>query len=134
MQRFWRITACGIALVVMLGACAKSGGNGSSDGASVYQTNCSSCHGANGQGMPGSFPPLAGNLVVTGDPAKLIKIVKGGLSGKITVGGHDFSGEMPAWSGRLSAADIAAAITYVRSSWGNNASAVTESQVSGASP
>ncbi len=133
MQRTWKMASFGIALVVMLGACAKGGGTTASAGASVYQTNCSSCHGADGQGMPSAFPPLAGNPVVTGDPAKVIKIVKSGLTGKITVKGHVFNGQMPAWGTRLSAADIAAAITYVRSTWGNSASAVTESQVS-ASP
>ena len=36
---------------------------------------------------------------------------------------------MPAWQGTLSNADIAAVITYIRSSWGNKAAAVTEAQV-----
>ena len=75
------------------------------------------------------FPPLAGNAVVTGPADKVIHIVKNGLSGKISVNGATFNGQMPAWKGTLSNADIANVITYVRSSWGNHASAVTESQV-----
>lgn len=133
MQRFSKMLTLGAALVVVLAACSKSAGS-SSDGASVYQTNCSSCHGADGKGTPNMFPPLAGNPVVTGDPGKVIKIIKGGLSGKVTVKGQDFNGQMPAWTGRLSAADIAAAISYVRTSWGNNASPVTEAQVNATSP
>jgi mono/diheme cytochrome c family protein len=103
------------------------------NGAKVYQTNCSSCHQVNGEGTPGAFPPLAGNQVVSGDPAKLIHIVKFGLSGAVTVDGKTFNGMMPAWGTQLSNADIAAALTYVRSSWGNKASAITEAQVAAVS-
>jgi len=100
-----------------------------SNGSAVYTANCASCHQANGKGQAGVFPPLAGNAVVTGDPKKVIHIVKNGLSGKITVGSMTFNGQMPAWKGTLSNNDIAAVITYVRSSWGNHGSAVTASQV-----
>ncbi|HEY6358269.1 MAG TPA: cytochrome b N-terminal domain-containing protein, partial [Vicinamibacterales bacterium] len=41
------------------------------DGAKIYSSNCASCHGASGQGLPGSIPQLAGNPFVTGDPAKV---------------------------------------------------------------
>jgi mono/diheme cytochrome c family protein len=106
------------------GAMASAGG-----GAKVYNTNCSSCHQANGKGQPGVFPPLAGNAAVTGPADKVIHIVKNGLSGKITVGSSTYNGQMPAWKGTLSDGDIAAVVTYIRSSWGNHASAVTASQV-----
>ncbi|MBV8723420.1 MAG: cytochrome c [Candidatus Eremiobacteraeota bacterium] len=112
---------------------AMAAGAPAGDGAKVYQTNCSSCHQTNGQGTPGAFPPLAGNSVVTGDPVKLVHIVKYGLSGAIEVSGHSFNGMMPSWGAQLSNADIAAALTYVRSSWGNKASAVTEAQVAAVS-
>ena len=39
----------------------------SAAGAKVFSTNCASCHGAQGTGVPGTFPPLADNPVVTGD-------------------------------------------------------------------
>lgn len=112
---------------------AMAAGAAAGNGAKVYQTNCSSCHQVNGEGTPGAFPPLAGNAVVTGDPAKVIHIVKFGLSGAVTVAGKTFNGMMPAWGTQLSNADIALAITYVRSSWGNKAPAVTEAQVAAVS-
>ena len=68
------------------GGGAASGGTasaGSANGAKVFSTNCSSCHGATGQGLTGAFPPLANNPVVTGDPNKVIGIVLGGLHGSI---------------------------------------------------
>ncbi len=112
-------------------AMSASSGNGSK----VFQTNCSSCHGATGQGLPGAFPPLANNPTVTGDANKVIGIVLNGLHGSITINGATYNGQMPAWKGTLSNADIADVITYIRSSLGNNkASAVTQAQVSGYKP
>jgi len=98
------------------------------NGQQVYSQNCSSCHQSAGEGNA-VFPPLAHNPVVTGDPVKVITIVKNGLTGKITVNGKTFNGQMPAWKSQLSDGDIAAVITYIRSSWGNHASAVTTAQV-----
>lgn len=108
---------------------------GAANGAKVFATNCSSCHGAQGQGTPGAFPPLANNPTVTGDPNKVIGIVVGGLHGSITVNGSTYNGQMPAWKGTLSNGDIADVITYIRTSLGSNkASAVTEKQVSAYKP
>jgi mono/diheme cytochrome c family protein len=136
--------AVGLAAATIVAGCAKngssSGANGSATaavtggaanaaGAKAYEQNCASCHQTDGKGMAGSFPPLAGNPAVTGDPAKVIHIVKYGLTGKIEVGGHAFNGIMPPWGSQLSNADIAAAITHIRTSWGNTAGAVTEAQV-----
>lgn len=112
-----------------------AGAASSGAGAQVFSTNCSTCHGATGQGVPGSFPPLANNPVVTGDPNKVIGIVLGGLSTPITVNGQSFHGQMPPWKGTLTNSQIADVITYIRSSLGNNkASAVTEAQVAGYKP
>ncbi len=98
-------------------------------GQKIYGANCSVCHGISGAGVPGAFPPLAGNPVVTGSPDKVIAAVKDGLTGAMTVNGKAYSGAMPAWKGKLSDTDIADVITYIRSSWGNKADAVTEAQV-----
>ncbi len=107
----------------------------SGNGSKVFQTNCSSCHGAAGQGLPGAFPPLANNPAVTGDPNKVIGIVINGLHGAISINGATYNGQMPAWKGTLSNADIADVITYIRGSLGNNkASAVTAAQVSAYKP
>jgi ubiquinol-cytochrome c reductase cytochrome b subunit len=105
------------------------------NGAKVFSTNCSTCHGAQGQGLPGSFPPLANNPVVTGDPNKVIGIALNGLHESITVNGQTYNGVMPPWKGTLSNKDIADVITYIRGSLGNNhASAVTEAQVKSYKP
>jgi nitrite reductase (NO-forming) len=104
-------------------------GASANDGAGVYSTNCSSCHQTNGAGLPGAFPPLANNAVVTGDPKTVIHIVKFGLHGKIQVGPQMYNGMMPAWGQSLSDGQIASVITFIRSSWGNRAGAVTAADV-----
>ena len=82
-----------------------------------------------GKGLPGAFPPLSGNPVVTGNPKAVIAIVANGLDGRVVVNGQAYSGIMPRWKGVLSDAQIAAAITYIRSSWHNRAPGVTEADV-----
>jgi mono/diheme cytochrome c family protein len=99
------------------------------DGEKIYNQNCSSCHQPNGQGVKGTFPPLAGNPTVTGYDVHLIHIVKYGLNGKTTVDGVTYNGTMPAWVQSLSNADIAAVLTYIRSSWGNKARPINAARV-----
>lgn len=99
------------------------------NGKAVFLENCAGCHQATGVGG-GPFPPLAGNVDVTGaNTATLLGTVLNGRSGPMQVKGQTYGGVMPAWKGRLSNAQIAAVLTYIRSAWGNNAPIVTEDQV-----
>ena len=97
--------------------------------AQLYLANCSSCHQANGRGVVGAFPPLAGNATVTGDPKTVIHIVKYGLTGKVQVANGTYDGTMPPWGGQLSDAAIASVVSYIRTSWGNAANGVTAADV-----
>ena len=101
------------------------GGAAAVDGASVFSGRCAACHQSTGQGLPGAFPPLAGSEFVLGDGERAVRIVLRGLSGPVTVKGLAFNNAMPAWADQLSDAEIAAVLTYVRSSFGNAAPAVT---------
>ncbi len=101
---------------------------GKVDGAEVYKT-CAACHQPNGQGMPGSWPPLAGSEWLVNNPEVPIRIVLHGLHGPITVKGQSFNNVMQAWAETFSDEQIAAVLTYARSSWGNSASAITTEQV-----
>ncbi len=88
-----------------------------SDGASLFAQNCSACHQLNGKGIPGAFPALAGDALVNGAPRGFATVVLNGRGG------------MPAFGNDLSDQDIAAITTYVRSTWGNHAGAVTAAVV-----
>ena len=92
-------------------------------GEQTYQTVCAACHQANAQGLPGAFPPLAESEWVNGDPETMVRIVIAGLSGPITVKGVPFNAMMPPPPG-LDDEKVAAVVTFVRSNFGNKASAV----------
>jgi mono/diheme cytochrome c family protein len=96
------------------------------DGGQLYTLYCSACHGADGKGATGGvFPPLAGSDWVQGDAARAVKIVLHGLHGEVEVDGRKFNLEMPPQGGVLPDDQIAAILTYARTSWGNKAEAVT---------
>jgi mono/diheme cytochrome c family protein len=102
----------------------------SADGAAIYQ-RCVTCHMADGAGMPGAFPPLAGSEWVTGPASRPIAIVMHGLQGEITVKGTKYNSMMMAYGTGVPMNDdeIAAVVTYIRSNFGNSASAVTAADV-----
>jgi len=100
------------------------------DGKALF-TRCTACHQETGKGIPGAFPPLAGSSWVTGPASRPIAIVLHGLQGPLKVGPATYNGVMVAYgTGQpMTDAEVAAVVTYIRSSWGNKASAVTAAQV-----
>jgi mono/diheme cytochrome c family protein len=109
-------------------AAGAAGGATAVNGAEVF-TRCAACHQANGMGVPGSYPPLAGSEWLLGNPEVPIRIVLHGLQGPITVKSGSFNSAMTPFADQLSDAEIAAVISYERSSWGNSASKITAEQV-----
>ncbi len=108
---------------------AVAGGDDAAKGASLYTANCSACHQATGEGLPGAFPPLKANEVVNDDNAtEHIHVVLRGLQAT-RIGGVLYGGAMPPFAGTLSDADIAAILDYERSSWGNHGKSVVAAQV-----
>lgn len=97
-------------------------------GAAVYKTFCLSCHQSDGSGVPNLNPPLIQNEWVLGPKTRLIEQVLQGSHGKVEIDGETFHNTMPAM-GHLTDQQIADVITYVRKSFGNNASAVTPAEV-----
>jgi len=98
-------------------------------GRALFIANCSACHQANGEGLPGAFPPLKGSGVVNKDDAtKHIHVVLDGMQGA-RAGGVVYANAMPPFAGVLSDADIADIIDYERGSWGNHGKPVTAAQV-----
>jgi cytochrome c oxidase subunit II len=79
-------------------------------GKEVYAASCQACHQANGQGVPGTFPAIAGSKVATGPLDGHLQLV---LNGKPNTA-------MAAFGAQLSDTDIAAVITYQRNSFGNS--------------
>ena len=88
----------------------------SAAGATLYLDHCAGCHQAKGRGIPGVFPPLAGNGVVNApDPANVLNVILAGVPGK------EGYIPMPPFGAQLDDVQIAQITNYVRSSWGNQA-------------
>lgn len=87
------------------------------DGRTLFARNCAACHQADGRGIPGAFPALAGSSVVVGAPAEAAEVLLKGRGG------------MPDFSASLDDAEIAGVLTYTRGSWGNRAAPVTEAEI-----
>lgn len=98
-------------------------------GESAYHRSCAACHQASGHGVPGVFPPLASSPWLVDDRETPIRVVLLGLTGPIDVGGRTYAASMPALGALLSDREVAAALTHARTSFGNQASEITESDV-----
>jgi mono/diheme cytochrome c family protein len=87
-------------------------------GKAVYSENCISCHMGEGEGVPGTFPPLAKSDYLAGAPDNAIRAVKFGLIGKIKVNGVEYDNMMP--NPGLGDEQIADVVNYILNSWGNS--------------
>ena len=96
-------------------------------GKDAYQRFCEVCHQAHGGGSVGVAPPLAGSEWVLAPTAnRIARIPLRGLTGPVKVKDNDFNLTMfaVAAGGAMTDEQVAAVLTYIRSSWGNKASAV----------
>lgn len=95
-------------------------------GAKIYDQRCAYCHGDQGQGASGAYPPLAGNRAVNmARPTNLIQVIAHGGFLPSTAGNPRPYG-MPPFGQTLDADDVAAVLTYIRGSWGNDSAPVTQ--------
>lgn len=106
-----------------------TGGANLERGRAVYENVCALCHNVDGSGKPNQAPPLSGSEWVVGAPSRVIRIPLAGLSGPIEVKGQQWNLAMPAMGAALSDDDLAAVLTYMRSSWGNKGSEITPDMV-----
>ncbi|MBZ5586878.1 MAG: cytochrome c, partial [Acidobacteriia bacterium] len=100
-------------------------------GAEIYSAICLPCHQAGGAGVEGKYPPLAGSEWPVKDAGIPARIVLNGLEGPIQVKGKTYVNQMPALGPQLQDDEIAAVLTFVRSSWGNHADKVSMEFVGG---
>jgi cytochrome c oxidase cbb3-type subunit II len=110
-------------------AAAAAGKFDAASGAKLFAANCSVCHGDQGGGVPGAFPPLAQDAVVNDASAVTqIRTVLRGLSGK-ALPGIPNDAAMPPFADLISDQQIADIIDHERSSWGNHAVLITAADV-----
>jgi mono/diheme cytochrome c family protein len=97
-------------------------------GKPIYDRECASCHGAVGLGMPPHYPPLAGNQSI--QMVSAVNAIRMVLNGGYPPGtaGNAMPYGMPPFAHRLSDDEIAAVVTYIRTSWGNRGEPVSARQ------
>ncbi|MDP6576023.1 MAG: HEAT repeat domain-containing protein [Candidatus Peribacteraceae bacterium] len=98
----------------------------------LYNRNglCITCHQVDGKGLSASgYPSLADTDWVIGNEERLIKILLKGLYGPLEVNGEKYSGVMASYGKLLKDEDIASVLTYIRNSFGNQASVITQEKV-----
>jgi mono/diheme cytochrome c family protein len=99
-------------------------------GEAIYNNQCAACHTARGEGIVGLFPRLSGAPVVQQSQAtSLIRVVLEG-SRAVATDEAPTGPAMPSFAWRLSDAEVAAVVTYIRNAWGNAAPPVSASDVS----
>lgn len=98
-------------------------------GAKIYDQQCAYCHGDAGQGAEGAYPALAGSRAVNMDSAvNLVQVLRHGGFLPSTAGNPRPYG-MPPFGHVLDDDGIAAVLSYIRGSWGNDAPPVTRGQI-----
>lgn len=98
-------------------------------GKATFGRICAACHQQTGQGIPGTFPPLAKSDYLASAPKeKVIGHVLHGLQGPVTVNGMTYNGQMPPMQ-FLTDEEIAGALSFARASWGNHLDGVTPAEV-----
>jgi mono/diheme cytochrome c family protein len=92
---------------------------------------CVTCHQANGKGLDPAFPSLAKSPWVTDDAERLIKLTLYGLMGPLEVNGKKYDGQVPMtpFGGLLKDDELAAVLTFVRNSFGNEAAPIQAADV-----
>jgi len=98
-------------------------------GKRLYDHNCASCHRGDGNGIPGVYPPLNGNPLVTGgSPINMIRIVlHGGFPPATQLNPRPYG--MPPFEPTFSDKEVAAVVSYTRNTWRNHASYVSPNEV-----
>lgn len=94
-------------------------------GKTVYDAKCATCHGAQGEGKPPHWPPLAGNQSIEMESA--VNPIRMVLNGGYPPGteGNPRPYGMPPFAGQLSDNEVAAVVSYIRTAWGNRGTAVS---------
>lgn len=127
-RRSGGMAACCAAGLALLAAAAA---RGQSTGEELYADHCAVCHQPDGKGIPGFFPPLAGDPLVTAEDPEQVQLLLGrvifGFHGGLIVNNELYSGRMPpiGYRGRLNDSELLELINYMRGAWGNDARPVT---------
>ena len=93
-----------------------------------YIQFCASCHQLNGEGVANLFPPLAGNpSLQSHNPLSVVHVILSGSRSAVTAE-YPKAFAMPNYGG-LTNKELSQIVTFIRTAWGNQASAVTPEEI-----
>lgn len=92
----------------------------SPSGKAIFESNCASCHQADGKGIPGTFPPLVDNAHVQ-DSEYVADVIRNGRTGAIDVNGTTYDSVMPQIGKDFTDDEVAAVIDYLQNELGKEA-------------
>ncbi|MCB1209525.1 MAG: c-type cytochrome, partial [Verrucomicrobiales bacterium] len=102
-------------------------------GQKIYfrEGHCVTCHQPTGKGLDPAFPSIEKSPWVMGDNERLIKVAMYGLMGPLEINGKKYDGQVPMtpFGGMLKDEEIAAVLTFVRNSFGNQAAPIQATEV-----
>jgi mono/diheme cytochrome c family protein len=122
-----RFAAVVLILALAVAEAADDGTTAMQRGKLLYLQHCVICHQGNGQGTPGTFPPLAKADYLMANEENGIRAIVAGLSGQITVNGTNYNNTMPPIL--LTDEQVAAVLTFARNTWGNTSAPITPDRV-----
>ena len=96
-------------------------------GKEVYANHCQNCHQADGRGLRGLIPPLAGADYLRQNQAYIPCLLRFGTTDTLTVNGRAYGPQMPHHP--LDNLELAEVLTYINNSWGNEYGFVPVKQV-----
>ena len=96
------------------------------DGKEIYTDFCLQCHMAKGEGVKGTFTPLAKSDYLK-DIDQSIYAIKYGLKGLIKVNGVSYIGNMI--NQGLEEEEIADVMNYILNSWGNSSTVIITEEI-----
>jgi len=106
---------------------SETGGSAALDCTELYTNYCASCHLANGQGLSGAFPPLAGSKIVNDDDrTSQVNFIMYGYDAREEYGAMAAIGQI----NEFIPEEVTAIINHERTNWGNNGREVKVDEVS----
>jgi mono/diheme cytochrome c family protein len=92
-------------------------------GQEIYADFCVQCHLANGEGVAGTFPPLAQSDYLVNNREESIRGIKYGQKGEIVVNGKTYNNMMVPMG--LTDGEVADVMNYITHTWGNSTNMTT---------
>jgi len=99
-------------------------------GKEIYSRYCVSCHMDQGEGIDGIFPPIAKSDYLMADKKRAIKQILYGATGKMTVNGKDYDGEMVGFD--ITDEEVSDLMNYLCNSFENKGGVTTPADVKAA--